>query len=515
MKKIIFISIIMIFASTLSFGQANTLYFNKKVYQSNLLNPARLPKCKFVMGFPALNSFYFNVQHTGITYSDIFYEDLTKPTDERFLLNVENAYNKLNNVNYLFIHNKISLGYLALNINDWFVSFEINMNIQQNFGYPKSLFSLKDGNYFENDDFFSLTGFTEDFTVYAEESIGIGKEVIPGLYVGGKIKHYNGLLNFNTNQFQLDWKVSTADTGIYDYTFNTAFEFRASNPIALKAEYTDDMVSGVDYNVDELERDITEKIENMDIKGILGYLNKSTGWGLDLGVIYEIIPEIELSASILDLGYITWKDNPITIKTNPTKFVFSGFDASKYISNIDIAMNLTDQTIQDSIVGLVTDDLIDTLLFLSNPIIDTLKYRKAMNTTIHLGASFQPAKWFSLGFLYTGYFYHKKIVPSYTISSNLMWGRGWSYTISYTMFTSSFNNLGMGISYKIGPVQTFFVMENLAIPNFALRYVLNPDKPYNEGTGTKWIKNTSMFNFNFGVNLMFGCRDKRDVGVLD
>ena len=519
MKKIFTLIAFLIITVTVTWGQINTLYFNKNIYQSTDLNPARQHDCRFSFGLPALSSIYLNTKHTGFAFSDIVNEDETKPYSERFVFDIEGMYETMGDLNYVFLHNKTTLGYVAFWVRDFHVTLGADLNIQQNITYPKSMFLLKDGNYFEDEEkYISFTGFAEDFNVYTAYAVGVSKEVAPGLTIGGKIKLLKGIANFTTENFQFDWHVATEDTAIYDYSFNTAFEFRASTPFKIVPSYNaEGIVSGVDEFSEQYINEIEALIDAGDYMGLTKSVKlQNTGFGIDFGVIYKPNDMFELSASVLDFGFINWKTNPMIIKTAESEFIYSGFDLAKYIGGFKDAITMaSNPEIQDSIINQITTDMLDTLIFLSKPSFDSTKYRTNLNTRLHFGAAFTPADWVTIGVLYNGYFYHKKLISSYTASTTLMFWKGWSYSLSYTMFKHSFNNVGMGVSYKIGPFQTYILMNNLSVPMLGARFGLNPEKPYNEGIATNWVKGTQMFDFQFGINFMFGCRDRRDFGVLD
>lgn len=511
MKKIISIIVISIIAFTSSWGQINNLYFNKKVYQSTDLNPARQHNCRFTLGLPAISSIYFDMKHTGFTYSTLFLENESNPGT--FTPNINGFYENLNEKNYLFLHNSINLLNFSFWVREFYITFDADYNIQNNFIYPKSFFNIKDGTYFEDDNYISLTGFSEDFNSYASYAIGVSKEVIPGLTVGGKIRLLKGFTNFTTDKFQLDWYTSNEDDDIYDYTFESSFDLKMSTPFLIEPTYDDaGNINGINSEQEAYMDDLSNNSVDY-IKSIL--LSQNTGFGVDLGVIYEINKMFELSASVTDLGFINWKTNPLTITTEESEFVFSGLDVGKYLNNLSLFKVLGDAEIRDSITSLLSDDMVDTLISLGTPTFGTDTYRKNLNAKLHFGAAFTPAKWVTLGFLYNGYLYKKELINSYTLSSTIMFWKGWSYTLSYTMFKQSLNNVGMGISYKIGPFQTYFMMNNIAVPIFGARYGLNPDKPYNEGIATNMLKNSKWLNMQLGINLMFSCKDRRDFGVID
>ncbi|MBN2662627.1 MAG: hypothetical protein JXR68_03165 [Bacteroidales bacterium] len=505
MKKIIYI-IALLFISISVFGQGNSLYFNKNLYQSTYLNPARQVKCKFILGLPGLSSEFVTLKNTGIGYNDIFFE--YESLADSFHYDPDATYDRMNELNYIFLNTRTALWTTAFWIRGVQISFDASLRTETNFAYPQSIFLLKDGNFFTDGRFISATNMAVNTSAYTEVSIGASGEVAQGLTIGGKFKVLRGIVNFNTEQFMFDWHVSDDPADIYDYSFNTSFNFNTTAPLNVIYDDQGNITSA------ELDSTLIQDIQD-DPLLLRDITTNNPGFGVDFGVIYNLNNKFEFSASVLDLGFIKWKATPTNITTNESEFVFSGLDVGKYIGTLGLFTALKDTDTRDSIIGLVTEDFIDSLLFLSDPTITNNEYKTSLNTKLNFGAAYMPKDWVTLGFLYNGVFFNKKLYSSYTLSSTLMFWRGWSYSLSYTMSKKSMNNVGMGFSYKVGPLQMFLTMDNFSLPMMGARYGLSPDKPYDKGIATKWLKNTDYLNVNFGLNFVFGCRDKTDYGLLD
>lgn len=514
MKKFIFIAFFLLTVS-ISWAQTNSLYFTKNIFQSTELNPARQPKCKVSIGFPIISALYINLLNKNFVYDDFFTQDLSSPDTLKFNPDLDKFYNALDTRNYIFINNKISLGHLGFWANDLYLSYDVNLNNNVNLTIPKSIFSIKDGNYFTDSTYFSATNLALNANSYIEYGIGISKEIIPGLTVGGKFKIYTGIANAEISNFIFDWKVSNEDTSNYEYLFKVGATIHSSFGI----EATHDSLGNVNgvnpFVAQNLENFISDfqTNHNLPLKDIFNHYN--LGFGIDLGLIYKLNNQFEFSASLIDLGFITWKNYPFSMNISEKEFAFSGLDIGKYLGNSSIFEILMDPNLSDSVIGSLQSDMIDTLISLVRPIDDTLKYTTPLNTKIHLAAAYSPNDWFSAGILYNGLFFNKKLISSYTFSSSFMFGKGWSYSINYTIFKNSFNNLGMGFSWKILPFQTYIFLDNISIPALATRFGLFPDKAFDQGIATSWVKNTRMLNLQFGINLMFGCKQSKDLGLID
>ncbi len=501
MKKI-FISLtvmLLIFSSSSVFGQDLTMYNMTNLRLSKNNNPARQTDCKVFIGLPIFSSTYLNLENTGFAYKNFFTEIPNAPEDQRYKIDIDKFYNALSPVNHVNLESQIALINIGFRVKDYQITFDINNKISQRFSYPQSVFNIKDGTYYEDGRTLDFSNFGEDFTAYNEIGIGVSKEVIPGLTVGGKIKYLIGLSNFSTKKFNLNWETSTADTSNYAYTFNTAFDFRMSSPVTITETF--DPETGLPNGMEQ-----SDELENLDpsFAGIKPYLfPKNRGWGIDLGAIYEI-NKFEFSASLIDLGYINWKNNAKIISTEESEFVFSGANLSKYVTNYGVAKGLKDSS--GAVIEAFVDDMLDTLISLSNPNFEDKSYITGLNTKIYVGANYHFTNWFDVGLLYRGSVYKNKLHSAFTTSANINFWKGWSYSLAHTMQYKTYNNIGMGLAYKIGPFQWYAISDNMALPIYALS---------DTKMANNLIKGTKQYTFHIGFNITFGCYSKIDKGLLD
>lgn len=504
MKKI-FIStivILLLFSGSNLMAQDQTLYNMTNLRLSTNLNPARQHKCKVFIGAPALSSTYMNFENTGFTYKSLF----TDLGDGTYMPDIEKFYDALSPVNHVNLETQVSIFALGFWISDYQITLDMNNKMYQRFSYPQSFFNIKDGTYYEDGRSLDFSNFGEDFMMYNEIGLGVAKEVLPGLTVGGKIKYLIGISNFTTEKFNMNWTTSTADTSNYAYTFDTEFDFRVSLPTQTPLSPTYDengLPNGID-GVDEAQSEFDDI--QMTYAGISPYIfPKNRGWGLDFGAIYRY-KFLEVSASVIDLGYIKWKNNTMQISTEPTQFVFSGVDVAKYLNGIDAFTSMSDQAQRDSIISSFSSDMLDTVISMTQPTFSTDAYRTGLSTKMYFGTTLYPKDWLSFGFLYRGYFYKNKLHSAFTTSANVNFWRGWSYTLAHTIQYKTYNNIGMGLAYKIGPFQWYAVSDNMALPIYALS---------DTKMANNLIKGTKQMTFHVGFNLTFGCVTRTDYGLLD
>ncbi len=503
MKKILIsiatITMLLLFINSESFGQDQTLYNMTNLRLSMNNNPARQHKCNVFIGLPVLSSTYLDVVNTGFTYKDLF---SAETAEGKFDFEVDQFYNSLSSVNHLNLENQLSIFNVGFWVKDYQVTLDMTNKTVQRFSYPQSVFNIKDGNYYEDGSSLNLSNFGEDFSNYNEIGLAVSKEVIPGLTVGVKLKYLVGIANFTTKKFDLDWETSTEDASNYAYTYTTKFDFRTSSMMPIEPIYNENGIPDSLAGTDEFDdfSPTTSAIMSM-------VFQKNRGLGVDIGVVYNLNNMFEFSASVVDLGYIRWKNNALIATTEESEFDFTGADANKYAPvGLGIFSTFEDTDLRQVAIDSFVNDMLDTLISLSNPNFENKAYTTSLSTKMYFGANYSPVSWFDIGLLYRGYFYKNKLHSAFTTSANINLWKGWSYSLAHTIQYKKYNNIGMGLAYKLGPFQWYAISDNIALPIYGLSSLK---------AANTLIKSTKQLTFHVGFNLTFGCRNKKDLGLLD
>ncbi len=488
--KIIISFIVFVTFSLNTSAQNNTLYWMKHLPQSMSLNPAKQSNCKLFIDVPVLPNFSINAAHSGFTINDAF---KIHPTAlDSFMIDLDGIEKALSDKNSISFETEFSILNLGLALsNDMFVTFGINYKISESFQYPKALIELRRGNYRADGTPLSFD-LGQNFMAHREIYVGASKNFFGNLNIGGRLKLLSGYANVKTNQMKIDWYTSTLEEDMWDWTFNTDFNIRASSPVPWNFEYDSlNQISGLNYDslyIDNLGNNISDLI-----------FPGNVGLGVDLGIEYNLNERFLFSASVVDLGFIKWKKNP-TILTQKASFTFSGLDIGEYIGSLDDVEG-ADSTLGKQIIN----DMIDTLLTEFNPKVENEAYTTGLNTKIYAGLNIIATDWLDFGLLYKGAFYNKKLYSSYTVSANTNFFKGWSYTVSYSLMDGLANNIGMGLAYKLGPVQMYFITDNIS----GAFWTMNGSE-----MADNWIKNTKRVNFSFGMNFLL-CGSNHDIGLLE
>lgn len=500
--KIILIGILTISLINISKAQDHIIHNMTNLHQSINNNPARQTNCQIYIGLPIITHTYFDLT-VPFTYKKIF----TEQADGKYG-NIDDIYNNLNEVNYFNFESYLTLLRTGFWVKDYYITAGINNKIYNRTGFPKSIFELKDGNYREDGTPLSFSNFGEDFTAYNEIQLGVSNEIIPDLTVGASVKLLFGLANFTTKTSEIKWYTDTDPEGNFEYTFNTEFDIRSSMPIYWSETYDSEtnLPNGI-------ESDTTWNFEENFLDSISQYIfpTQNFGLGFDFGAIYEIDDMFTVSASIIDLGFINWGKNTKTV-TQKSEFVFTGADPASYIESFE---QMTDSF--SVIMDEYLEDFVDTLVGLAKPTFKEESYSTGLNTKIYIGGTYKPLDWLDVGLLYRGYFWDRKLHSSVSFSATANFWYGWSAALSYSIYNKKYNNIGLGFAYKLGPLQFYGMMDNIAFPiygsNKALQYALKGETKAN--FATKLLKNTNQATIHFGFNILIGCGSKYDYGLLD
>lgn len=290
--------------------------------------------------------------------------------------------------NRLNAHVKYQLAGVAFKAFGGYNIIDLNLRVNAGLAAPKGLFAfMKDTGEEMAYDFSDLGVRTES---YVELGLGHSHKLDDKWTVGGKVKLLFGLAyaDFTANDFHVsrtadgDWSVSgTAE--LTSALMGTELKYAGPDKNYV---YTDP-VTGTQTVTDRRRVDGLD-----DFKGGLG------GFGLafDLGVTYQALPELKVSASLTDLGFISWKSHKAS--SSGETWTFDGFrDPIPAGGNSDDAVDLDDQW------ETTQDDLENLFSLYEEEGKNPKKVARALAATLNLGAEYTLPQYdkLRLGFLYT------------------------------------------------------------------------------------------------------------------
>ena len=419
MRKLLIFSLVFISLSQVMAQNNLTLYNIKPVPQRMAINPAFTPTCKWYFGTPALSSLDFSYNSRVIGLNEL--SSTLEPNGSNYTFDMTKLANVFSNgvsVRSAYNHEWISFGF-RLRKSMW--SFSINEKLKSRVLLPPDFFRLVfEGNGGDNvGDVFDL-GFAMDFIHTREFALGYSRSFIDDkLRIGGRIKYIAGINAIQTERNDLIFETSAK---AFTYNVKSDLKFNSS-------------LMPIDSNT--------------TLNSVLLGNQQNSGFGIDVGANLKLNKKLSLSASIIDLGVVQWKDNlKSTFTKNPGVYhEYRGMDIQDF---------LVDSSNQKKGFEKFKDTLMEIIA------LDTSSesFSTGLMGEFYVGGNLHITKNHNIGALMYGSFYKKEFYPALTLSWNSQIGRVLALSASYTMYRESFVNLGFGAALKLGPEQFYITTDN-------------------------------------------------------
>lgn len=450
------------------FAQNKELLYNfTSIPQSLLVNPGADVSYKYYFGFPVLSGISANVGSSSFSAYDLFSNDGVD-----FNQKVRNVINKSSRNDKVVTNQQLELFSGGFRIggkeNRSYISFGVYQEFDFFMFVPKDLALLAlNGNRDYIGKSFNLGDLNMKAEVLSVFHVGFHKKANDKLVYGGRAKIYSSGAN----------ATSTKNSG-YIYTGQESGTPNLYNQII--SSNLELKTSGIArFTKDEYEGNIPRDIANNT------FFNGSLGFGVDAGITYYIKDNLQLTASIIDLGFVrqtkdietlTYKGtyqyngaNPDFLGSDDPENVFDEFD--KAIPRDTLYNKYTTwrptklySSIQYSFGEARPDEECNC-----HGKVNTY-YKNAVGAQLFaMSAPRTPL------FALTA-FYRRNIFKKLDLKA------------TYTLDTFSNTNIGLGLAGTIGPVNIYALVNNV------LEY--------------KDISKASSAAFQLGINFVF--QDKRD-----
>jgi outer membrane protein OmpA-like peptidoglycan-associated protein len=438
---------IFLLSATTSLAQYPTLYYNKGIPQSVLINPSYIPDYKITFSVPLLSSYDLNLR-TPFPLKSLNYttEGDTGYIDLNYLLS------KTRNKNIFCMDGNVQLISLGYNTGTTYISLDYSDKFAVDFRYPKDLITLL---WNGNEAFIGKTANLNNTALnaihYNEISLGVAQQVTNEIVAGGRLKYLQGLGSFNTGRSNISLHT---DTTTYYLTGTADILLNMSGPYDIDTFYFNDPINYFFTNF------------------------HNPGFGIDLGASYRYNKDFTFSASVLDLGYIKWKNQVTNYSLYNQEFTFKGY-------TIDSNTNFDDFSNIDSMLTELTDSLIDEF--------DTSKthnpYRTGIYPKLYISAEYNIDQDNKVGLLY----YHRFMGNNYglntlSLSYTHAFGKTLAATVNYSLNDFRYSLLGVGFDLKLGSFQLYALCDNV--------------------TAIFATSSATSAPINFGINFLVGSKPK-------
>ncbi len=425
-----------------------TQYFMNSLPQVVGNNPAFVPKYKFSFGLPVISLVGVGYYNNGFSYND-----LISKTDGVVNADLSKWVKSLTTKNYITTTALVDVLRFGFRINSK-LYIQANMTIHEyaRLQVPKGLTSLfVDGTA-------PIVGTSIHFSpqaeglAYLESAIGAAYSIDEKLTIGARFKYLNGIANATTVSSDVNLNVGT------DYQLSAAADLNLKT-------------SGIQNNGKELKN-----------------FRTNTGYGIDLGATYKLTDKLTLAASIIDLGKITWKNNPYayTLDKNTANYSFSGIDLKEVINGNKNYLSAQSDSIQNRFKP--RENAIGS-------------YSTWLPGKMYLSANYELKRNLNVGAVFFNEKFQGRVSSGGSASLIKHFGKWMSTSLSYSVSNRSYNNIGAGLSFNVAPLQLYIVGDNL------LRL---PGSLITTGHANSYINSTQVFNLRFGLNLVMGWDKGKD-----
>jgi hypothetical protein len=442
---IILFFLIFNFSMELSAQVSRSAYFMDHLPIANTLNPSFHPPNNFFIDLPLISSLYISADGP-FSYAEI---TSNSTSDDKVYLDKYKILSTMNPVETISFDFKTEIGKFGFKAGNHFFSFNASKVVSTDISLERNLMEfLLFGN--GNDKFlgkevlFSKSGFNA--TYYHELGAAWAFNVNDKFTFGLRMKYLNGVMNVMSKKAEM--------TLYTDPDHNYALS--ASTDLIIQT------ASAIGY-IDEL--DFSDPMDYMFME-----FSNNHGYGGDIGIAYQPVPKMNLSASVIDLGMIHWNDYVKSYKSKypNEKYTFEGFDLSDLINGGNIADSIT---ILDSL-----DEHFRIVEVNEN-------YTSYLTPKAYFGVTYNVSKHDQFGFLIRGKFPQNNLLTSYTLNYRRTFGDVLAVFINYTIKQNS-NQVGFGLSLRAGPVM-LYAMNDVVDAFFQPAQVKG-------------------YNVQFGISMVFG-----------
>ena len=446
-----------------------TSYFMEGTHYRQQLNPALTPT-KGYFNLPVIGAVNATVGSTSLGYQDII--DIIDDGDD--------FYTKPDFMNRLKDNNKLNVNFSTEILSaGWykgknFWSFNIGLRTDIGANLTKNMFTFlnemetveenwRNSNY-------DISGQQLNINAYTEIGLGLSRQINSRLTVGARVKALLGIGNMELKLNRVAMSANLpSDQQINQWSSESYWNSMSPSQAVQAAQELKDKFNnyhanltvgaelkssfkGLELQEEEGKDYVTDFDFDSGKLGIAGY-----GFGIDLGASYKILDNLTVSASVLDLGFISWSKSSTKIASaNPDPIDIKGSTYANMVdpNNPNTVMNAVNQLQNDAqgYMDRVTNGDVLDYDMLQLEVSDAKESRKSrLASTLVLGAEygFFNNK-LAVGVLSTTRFVQPDALTELTFSANYRPKSWFNVALSYSAIQSAGKSFGLGL--KLGPL---------------------------------------------------------------
>jgi hypothetical protein len=277
-------TLILLISWFVSFSQnKQILYGFSEIPQSLLLNPGGKVTNDWFFGVPLLSHVHVKGGTSGATLYDVFADDGID-----FNTKLQNAINRMDSKDFFSANQQLeifSAGFAIGNTyeKNEYLSFGLYQELDFILYFPKDYAVLAlEGNQNNINRVFDASDLSGSGELISVFHLGYNKKINKNFTFGLRGKIYSSILNFNSTKNEGTFRTVPGASNFYDHIFDLDLQVRTSGIVSLD----DDSGFGPNYLVKRV------------------FFGGNLGLGFDAGFTQQLNKQWQLSASLLDIGFI-------------------------------------------------------------------------------------------------------------------------------------------------------------------------------------------------------------------
>lgn len=303
MKRVLVLASVAVVAFAATAQTTSSGYFLEGFNQRYQLNPAFAPERDVYVSVPVVNNMQFGF-NSNVGVENFIFESKTPGKYTTFMSSDVKRSDFLDKLPETALFNgQINMDILSVGIggDKSFTTFNIKLRHNEDFGIPKNFFGFMKSAF--SDGTYNIQDISLNATTYMEFALVHSRKITDNLRVGAALKFLDGIEYANMNIDEIDAVISEQQ-----WKVRTNGSIKACIPgQEIKYNAADKTIDMGDYNYET---------------------PSSFGFAVDLGAEYDmkdVLEGLKLSASITDLGMISW-NNIRNFQTDNKEYVtFNGF----------------------------------------------------------------------------------------------------------------------------------------------------------------------------------------------
>lgn len=479
MKRVITYAAFALAACSATGQVSHSLYFMESVPQTTLLNPARQPRAHKFIAVPGANA--YAAFSTNLRPRDFVQEKdgkwLTPINDGFDYSDLYDSYKRRLAVDAEATAGLMSFGWRTSD--GHYLSFSLSERLSASASVPSDLLKISDKG-LPDGTLLDLANMGVSAMAFTELAAAYSRVINEQWTAGVRVKLLAGTGAVRTRNDKLEIR-----TGEDKWHVSTDIEVMAALPLetgtCVKADGT--------VEFDSIE--VRDFDEDRDLIKYLIPRAQNPGAALDLGAVYRLDERFRFSASVTDLGFISWGRDVNRFKSRG-EFDFEG-----------VAYDLDNPEHEDDFQNAV-EDCLDSIMTDCDFRLSHGRFAMGLRPSVYLGAEFTPTYFLNLGLLsHTKFHASHRVNQDFSLSATLNpYKLPASATFGYTINTRGLSSASFGLAVRVGVFQLYTVVDYIPLKYSEYQTEDSDKVPIPD--------NVSNLNISAGLNFIFGTKGYRD-----